>query len=53
VKRYLYVPLDVNALITWIAVTIAFIVIVAVLYTKVSRARTKKIDENKDETSAY
>ena len=47
--------LDVNALAGWIVVTIAFIVIVAVLYTKVSRvrAKTKKTDESKDETPAY
>lgn len=47
--------LDVNALAGWIVVTIAFIVIVAVLYTKVSRARarTKKTDESKDEAPAY
>lgn len=48
-------PLDVNALAGWIVVTIAFIVIVAVLYTKVSRARasTKKPDESKNEAPAY
>jgi cbb3-type cytochrome oxidase subunit 3 len=46
-------PLDANALIAWIIVTIAFIAVVAFLYTKVSRARAKKIDENKDEAPAY
>ena len=48
-------PLDVNALAGWIVVSIAFIVIVAVLYTNVSRvrAKTKKMDESKDEAPAY
>lgn len=46
-------PLDVNALIMWVIVSIAFIAIVALLYTKVSRTRARKIDENKDETPTY
>lgn len=47
--------LDVNALAGWIVVSIAFMVIVAALYTKVSRvrAKTKKTDESKDEAPAY
>ncbi|MFQ5941236.1 MAG: hypothetical protein ACE5KA_06030 [Nitrososphaerales archaeon] len=44
-------PLDVNALVAWVIVTIAFIAIVAVLYSKISRE--KKMDETKDETPAY
>lgn len=46
-------PLDASALIMWIIVSIAFIAIVGFLSSKVSRARAKKTDENKDETSTY
>ena len=44
-------PLDVNALVAWIVVSVAFIVIVMGLHIKVSRAN--KIDENKDEAPSH
>ena len=43
--------LDVVALAAWTVISLAFIVVVTLLYTKVSK--TKMIDENIDETSAY
>ncbi len=45
--------LDLNALIAWIVVTIIFIVVIGLLYRKVSRAKKQEADERKDETSAY
>jgi hypothetical protein len=44
-------PLDFDVLVAWIAITIAFIAVVAVLYTKVSRA--KRTDGNKDEAPTH
>ncbi|MEM2759237.1 MAG: hypothetical protein QXU32_03420 [Nitrososphaerales archaeon] len=43
-------PLDINALVTWIAITIAFIVTIALLYSKLFKA---KRDESRDETTTY
>ena len=43
--------LDVVALAAWTVISLAFIVVVILLYTKVSKS--KKIDESSDETSAY
>jgi len=47
----LHVALDVGALIMWIIISMAFIAIVMILYTRVSRI--KNIDENRDEASTY
>ncbi len=43
--------LDVVALAAWTVISLAFIVVVILLYTKVSKS--KKIDESSDETSTY
>lgn len=42
--------LDIVALTIWISISAAFIAVATFLYTRV---RAKKIDENKDEASAY
>ena len=43
--------LDVGALIMWIIISMAFIAIVMILCTRISRI--KNIDENRDEASTY
>ena len=46
-------PLELTALISWIIVTIVFIVIVGVLYRKVTKTKKQEPDERKDETPPY
>ncbi len=46
-------PLDLNALVAWIVVTIVFITVIGLLYRKVSRTKKHGADERRDETPAY
>ncbi len=44
---------DLNALAAWFVVTLVFIIVIGLLYRKVSRAKKQEADERKDETPAY
>ncbi|MFQ5920759.1 MAG: hypothetical protein ACE5JV_01930 [Nitrososphaerales archaeon] len=46
-------PLDLNALAAWMIVTLIFIIVIGILYRRVSRAKEPAEDEHKDETPAY